>query len=769
MVKALGRISAVVLFLCYIAATIVESNFWGNLLSPVVTLIAASSVFKNFYIKQKVKLLKTSGLLLALSIYVWAACDLLWAFFDFVLKIDPEQVELITYGYSMTNVLLVGAVFLYLCYEFRNWNGIQVLLDSIVITICVFVLIWVVFFDQSIRNIIEVQSDWSSSLSICLDVVLFILITIWYFSIRNGMIPLFLRITPGGVVLYIIADIGYYYQYFYNSYVPNSLLDASYLVAFVLMAVGGITKMERSSDNGKRVFNNVGGKGKGILLIIAPVFLILFKGIEPQYLLILISTIMFYFMISSYIQKNIYKEALLFKEKQLNGELEQRINDRTEELLQKNKELDYMLNQDLVTGLYNRRYFHFHLKEMISTLGETGRIALFYIDMNKYKMIKTMYGNYIADKVLFEMSKNLRKLTHNDDHSILATYGQDIFVFAKKVAYGYQEAIEISEEIIQLCSNLYQIEELEILVTLNIGCSIFPVDAKSEEELIKHADIAMSQARMLGFNKAMAFDSDLGNVIYQKNKIEIMLKKVNFQEDFMLYYQPQVNALDKSVIGFEALIRWKTKTGKFISPNEFIPIAEETGYIVPIGDWVMLQALSQLADWNKRSTMKFKIGINVSLKQLNGKQFIHRLKDEIERLSLRPEWIDIEITETIQLEENQEIRDIFEDIRNMGVSISIDDFGTGYSSLYYLKNLPIDRIKIAKPLIDRIDKDDFDYQIVKSVITISKVKKIKVIAEGVETLEQWTCLKNLECDEIQGYFFGKPMPKNEIEDKYIGR
>jgi EAL domain-containing protein (putative c-di-GMP-specific phosphodiesterase class I) len=234
-----------------------------------------------------------------------------------------------------------------------------------------------------------------------------------------------------------------------------------------------------------------------------------------------------------------------------------------------------------------------------------------------------------------------------------------------------------------------------------------------------------------------------------------------------LYYQPQINAATKKVIGFEALLRWNTPAGEYIIPTEFIPIAEETGYIVPIGAWVLHHALAQLAEWNLNHAVKYIMGINVSNKQLETDRFIKQLTQEIKDLSLQPEWIDIEITETLQLQQNIEITRMLENIRKLGVTISIDDFGTGYSTLSYLKKISVDRIKIAKELIGHIHDDHFDRQLVKSLIEVAAARGIKVIAEGVELKEQYECLKEMGCDEIQGYYFGKPLPVRDVEDTFM--
>ncbi len=325
----------------------------------------------------------------------------------------------------------------------------------------------------------------------------------------------------------------------------------------------------------------------------------------------------------------------------------------------------------------------------------------------------------------------------------------------------------MAKNLIHACSDIFTIEEYDIRVTLNVGISIYPLDAKNRDEMIKHADIAMLQARLLGFNRAMVFTQKLGELAFAKNEIEIMLKKADFNEEFQLYYQPQVSIEDETIIGFEALMRWQRNDGKFISPGEFIPIAEETGFIIPIGYWVMETAMAQLSQWKKKTNKHLRMAINVSVRQLKDNSFIIKLKETMERYHITPEEVEVEITETLELEEDIKIKDTLLKINAMGISIAVDDFGTGYSSLYYLKQLPVDRIKIAKPLIDLIDKDNYDYAIVKAVITVAKAIGVPVIAEGVERKEQLECLRKLQCDEIQGYYFAKPTPAKEIYKNWL--
>ncbi len=601
MKKVLTVVLIAILYLSYFGATVVKSNFFGNILSPIVTFIAAYYVFKGFYMEEKNKTLKTSGLFLALSILNWAVCDVMWAVEAIILKINPEQVSAIVSGYLLTNVLLLCSLIIGGYHQFKKWNATQVLIDTVAITICTMTLVWVIFFNTDMQNAILMKSDWIFMICVFVDFLIFIWVASWFLSIRKGKIPLYLRVTAGSYILYIVFDIIYYYEYFYSLYEPNSLLDAAYVIAFGVAAIGSIIKIKTQHKIERTEFMNSGRNKKGLLLLTAPIILILFKGVQLEYLLLMLIVITFYYIHSNHVQTNILKEELLKNEKQLNLRLESKVQERT-------KELNDLINKDVVTGLHSRRYFLQQIDNNINNLKKDENIILFYIDLNKYKMLKTMFGNYIGEEVLVEIGKRLKEYVYREE-DILASFGEDVFVFAKEGSYTYEDGLEMAKNLIHACSDIFTIEEYDIRVTLNVGISIYPLDAKNRDEMIKHADIAMLQARLLGFNRAMVFTQKLGELAFAKNEIEIMLKKADFNEEFQLYYQPQVSIEDETIIGFEALMRWQRNDGKFISPGEFIPIAEETGFIIPIGYWVMETAMAQLSQWKKKTNKHLRMAI----------------------------------------------------------------------------------------------------------------------------------------------------------------
>ena len=424
------------------------------------------------------------------------------------------------------------------------------------------------------------------------------------------------------------------------------------------------------------------------------------------------------------------------------------------------------MNTDIVTGLYNRRYLENYLERSIRMIERDERVYLIYIDQNKYKSIKSIYGKYSAEKILAESGKRIRKVI-NSENGILTSYGEDIFVAILKSQEEYDYAMSVAQKIIHSCSDMYHIEDHKVAISHNIGISCYPTDSKTAEELVRNADTAMMQARKTGFNYVRIFDQEVGQYIRRKERLELKLKRLKYEEEFYLVYQPQVNCMDGSILGVEALLRWKTKSGEIIPPMDFIPITEENGMIIPLGYWIIEQAAKQYIKWKNERGYTIKMAVNVSAKQLIEEEFIEKLIHILRQYEIPPADFEIEITENVQLENTGWMIEALSKIQEKGISIAVDDFGTGYSSLHYLRELPIQRIKMARELINGVHYDIYAKSIVQMVISIAKVKSIKIIAEGVETSEQWECLKQMNCDEIQGYFFSKPGLPEEIEQKWL--
>ncbi len=761
----------------YIIAGIFHSDYWSNILSPIVGMIAFVMVIRNYLSFNQNLSHKIIWFSFSFACLTWAFADTIWAFYYFLPDLEPEKSQMLVYLYTLPNIFLGLAIFTAAYLLFKKWNALQLFLDSITIATSTLFLIWIIFFNKSTIMIDIITKDgWPSILSISTDMLILAVIVIWYLSIRKGTIYLYIRFITTGSLLYVLVDLYYYYIYFNNLYLPNSIIDFIYLGSFVLIAIGAILnyfyKFSASQDTFFHNNYNVGFTKKHWLLLICPILSFVFEGFVISDLLIFFLVILFNKILGMYVQTYNEHEQLLIKEKEMNIILEEKIKERTKEIIEKNqqlehknKELNFLSKQDTVTTLYNRRFFIKSLKKELANLKPPETIALLFIDLDRFKMINDMYGHHIGDQVLIEIARRLEAFNNGD--SMLARLGGDEFVMGYTGKFDYKHMELIANEIIDACSKAIEIEQYRFHVTTSIGISIYPLDAADSNTLMKNADIAMYQAKAQGKRRCVSFDSKFKENLNRKNEIEFQLKKAVYDNEFEVYYQPQFSIPDQRLIGAEALLRWNNDFLGWVLPAEFIPVAEEIDLINSIGEWVMEKAIIQIGIWNKTFDSNLKVGINVSPKQLDYKDFISNFENIMKKYAVSSKNIDIELTENIAIEGEDRIKQIDSLFRGLGVSISIDDFGTGYSSLSYLKLLPFDRIKIAKPLIDAISIDNYDLQIVKAVIMLAKSIGMKTIAEGVELQEQYDILVDLQCDEIQGYFLGKPVPVKQFNELFI--
>jgi EAL domain-containing protein (putative c-di-GMP-specific phosphodiesterase class I) len=304
-------------------------------------------------------------------------------------------------------------------------------------------------------------------------------------------------------------------------------------------------------------------------------------------------------------------------------------------------------------------------------------------------------------------------------------------------------------------------------VGLSIGVAVWPSDAKSRSNLMRHADIAMYIAKDRRINGVSFFDSSLNAIIERGHQIDMALKKADIAKEFSVVYQPQISVEGRRVVGMEALVRWKSPELGVVPPDEFIPVAEENGIILPLSDWIVSRAFARIADWNARYGLDLLMGVNISPLQLDESDFIERIESALDAQGARPEWVNLELTERCAMKSESSIVRIFDRLAALNIASSIDDFGTGYSSMSYLKKFDIDYIKIAKQLVDGIAINDTDAQIVQAIIMMATALNLRTIAEGVEDEAQFRLLESLGCDEIQGYYFGRPVPPEEFERLYL--
>ncbi len=432
------------------------------------------------------------------------------------------------------------------------------------------------------------------------------------------------------------------------------------------------------------------------------------------------------------------------------------------ELKEKQLELEYMAYFDSETGVYNRNYFVKRLERAVGKIPNSyNKVQVLYLDIDNYNIINDSVGFILGDELIIKFAKMLNEyVTHTLK---VGRFNNDEFAIAFYDAEDDESALNLYKDIIKKLEKPIELSDgSKVYVSVSAGIASYPSGGKTAVDLIRCADIAMYNVKQHGKNGMFVFEENMLKKFMKNVKLEQKLKTTVDTLGFMLYYQPQYYSEKKELRGVEALIRWQLANGEYVSPGEFIPMAEKNGCIVNIGTWVIKHALADYTVWKNEYGYDGIISINISAIQLREKNFKDTLLHYVEINNLTPEHIEIEITESVLIEDFESTISILEELRNRGFKVSLDDFGTGYSSLSYLRDIPIDTLKIDKSFVDTILLDDSTSIITDAVITMVKKLGLETIAEGVETEEQFEYLKNMHCDNIQGFLLGKPMPSEKL-------
>ncbi len=416
---------------------------------------------------------------------------------------------------------------------------------------------------------------------------------------------------------------------------------------------------------------------------------------------------------------------------------------------------------DPLTQLPNRSLFFNRLDHSIAQSKRNDeKLAIVFLDLDRFKYINDTLGHAVGDQLLQDVAKRLSDCARKSD--TIARLGGDEFTLILSDISTSRGAAIVAQKILKSLTEPFFLLNGEYTIGASIGICLYPSNGVSAEELVKNADIAMYQAKHNGKNNYQFFTTEMNDKVVKRLAFENKLYKAVEKNEFVLYYQPQTDMDFKKITGFEALIRWNLPKEGLIAPDEFIPIAEETGSIIQIGSWVMKEACSQNKSWEKAGIGNVRIAVNVSAKQFKQEGLVDLINNSLKETGLHPDFLELEITESCILENASIAIDMMHEIKEMGIHLSIDDFGVGFSSLNMLKHLPIDKLKIDRSFVNDVTTNADDATIVKSIISLAHNLGLKVIAEGVETREQLEFLRSYDCDEIQGYLLGKP----ELPEKY---
>ncbi|WP_409304851.1 EAL domain-containing protein [Peribacillus sp. SCS-155] len=426
------------------------------------------------------------------------------------------------------------------------------------------------------------------------------------------------------------------------------------------------------------------------------------------------------------------------------------------------EQLHRLSNYDYLTELPNRRYSSRHLEQTLKNARDHNqKVAVMYFDLDRFKYINDSLGHRTGDNLLKLVAERVAKVV--PQNGMAARLGGDEFIIILPEVTNLKEVESIAENIKDIHSAPFLVDSYDLFVTSSIGISIFPDDGDTAEALLMNADVAMYRAKEQGRNKFQFYSSNMNSRLIDKIKMESMLSKAVEDNELFLVYQPKYRVQTNEIIGMEALIRWLHPELGIIPPNDFIPLAEETGLIVSIGKWVLKTACAQNKQWQDEGLPPLRVAVNISARQFQHEDIVKTVKEILKETQLKAEWLELEITESTIMKYGNETVKILKKLKSMGISVSIDDFGTGYSSLSYLKLFPVNGLKIDQSFIKDIHTDRGDLAIVKSAITLGHAMNFEVVAEGVETEQHVEILKKEKCDVAQGYFYSRPVTAEAFE------
>ncbi|WP_058301892.1 putative bifunctional diguanylate cyclase/phosphodiesterase [Gorillibacterium timonense] len=424
--------------------------------------------------------------------------------------------------------------------------------------------------------------------------------------------------------------------------------------------------------------------------------------------------------------------------------------------------LQRLAYHDPLTELYNRPMFIEQLAAYLEAVkGKNMQLGLLFLDLDQFKYVNDTMGHSMGDRLLSLVSERIQNVLPDD--ALFARMGGDEFTILLPEIKHTDRAAEIAEAILHVMRQSFPLGHQEVFVTMSIGISVFPEDGGDPEALMKNADTAMYRAKEQGRNNYQFYSPVIDSKGHRRLKMETMMRHALERDEFILLYQPRLSPMTGELVCVEALVRWNHPEFGLLPPSEFIPLAEDTGLIVPLGEKVLRLACSQRRQWVESGLSDFQMSVNLSARQFRQTDLPETIATVLGEYGLGSEWLELEITETAAMQDVHFATLMMRVLKEMELRIAIDDFGTGYSSLSYLKKFPIDVIKIDRSFIKGIEHEPDDAAIVHAIIAMAQTLKLQVTAEGVETPEQYEFLKKLGCNEIQGFYIGQPMTPAQLE------
>ncbi len=726
--------------------------FAADAIAPIVSLAVSICIAIVAFSIRKYRLCL---IFIMLGPIFWMIADFTYLLCDLGF-IAEHSIEAISEPiYRMTSYSYVVGLIIFAWIKFRKRYILRLAANAFLFAIATFILS-ISFFQMLTKMDItfaNVHPTFVQDVFVAMFIVTFFLVILG--NNDNEKVSFYGITLLISFMLYGVLDVRYSLYDAAGGNGGSLTVDVLYLLSIVLLGFAHSTDtvyhlFERPDRKDSNPNNRI-GIIMALVILILGIMLCGMGHLPLSQFFILLITSMAYMLLTKTIQANELTQRLIVQ--------------KDEELNKVSEKLAKVSVLDMLTGLKNRRAWKRRIEDLKLQHSDS-HLILYSLDIDYFKMINDTYGHEAADSILTEIG---RRLSYIEDTNV-TSYRMDGDQFAVLCIdeKGEVDPARFVDYLIDELDRPYEYDENIIHITFTIGAAIYPTNTKDIDKLMSCAESVRKSSRPNGnLSTCEFFDASIMPRLQRKNLIENRLQNLDYDANLELYYQPQVLAATGELIGMEALLRWNDQDLGFVSPAEFIPISENMGIMPALGQWIVEQAVYQITSWNQTFNKNLRMGINVSPAQLSEDFFTDSFFEIMDEMGVKPGWVDAEITEGIALNGTVNNADFISRLQEAGISLSVDDFGTGYASFANMINFKFNRIKIAKELVDDLTTKKTSKVIVGAIINMAKGMNLATIAEGVEDKAQLDILIDLGCDEIQGYYFGKPIPANEFEEKWL--
>ncbi|EFM39188.1 diguanylate cyclase (GGDEF) domain protein [[Eubacterium] yurii subsp. margaretiae ATCC 43715] len=764
--KKLMLINIFILTIVYAFSVFINKNIVATIASiTCILLIAITTLFNMKNISKNRKYLYFLVLLYNIAYLSSTIFWLLQKYFDTKFTYLRYLKDL---SYSMESffvaIIVISVIFLNMKFMDKRQFAIDFFAVSFTVYYIARPILSSIFsdFDFSLESINTV------TITLFLDTIISMAVIIIIYTFRQKFDNPIVKINITAIIIFLIVDYIYVYQKIVGIYNEDAIFDFFYIIPHVFFALS--VSLESSNGGFSFKIQNEKALNYGSDKLIMYSFCILFilniiltsTGIINRYDSFTIFTIVvIYLFLNLSHKEKLKKDELLRINKEMALELEKKISERTNELENTNHKLLNYINTDSLTGIGSRSYLTEILDSNESLEGTF--VVLYMIDVIRFKNINYISGHIVADNILRTIAHTLRKEFCHD--MVFRTDSNEFVILIKDKSCDVDKLEKTAKKISDSISNI-ELDDKIHKISVAIGCSYCD---SSYNNLLKNAEYACKMAKEdFEENKNYKlYDDEISQHMLRMANIESLLKIIDYDKEFFMEFQPQFSIDGDEVLGMEALIRWNSPILGYVTPMEFIPIAENTGTIVKITKWTIEQSFRMIEKWNVTYNSNLSMSINISPKYFCMYNFIKEIANFISTTNVKPSWLDFEITEMTMINIDSSTIDTFEKLNYLGINVSLDDFGTGYSSLNYINSFKLNRLKIAKELIDTLSYQDKNSNLVHAIIKMADSLDLNTIAEGVETKKQLDILKDVGCGQIQGFYYGKPTNGKDFEEKYL--